>query len=81
MPLPIIQMNDLDFSEMMKDQSSWMNTLLNNVCPRLSMIKFVEGREIVEDEIHFIGKIIGSDNDLRTIESEDPVVYKDTLAK
>ena len=35
----------------------------------------------VEDEIHFIGKIIGSDDDLRTIESEDPVVYKDTLVK
>ena len=41
-----------------------------------------EGKIILfEDEFHFIGKITGSDNDIRTLTSEDPVVYKDTLEK
>ena len=35
----------------------------------------------VEDEFHFIGKITGSEDDIRTLTSEDPVVYKDALEK
>ena len=56
---------------------------MNVVCPRLAMVKIKkEGKRIpVEDEFHFIGKITGSENDIRTLTSEDPVVYKDTLEK
>ena len=69
-------MNDKAFSEMIKGRSSWMEKLLTNVCPRLSMMKIVDGDKMVDDDIHFSGKIIDRhDTDVRTIESDDPVVY------
>ena len=56
---------------------------MNVVCPRLSMIKIKKEEKDfpVEDEFHFIGKITGSEDDIRTLTSEDPVVYKDALEK
>lgn len=73
-------MNFKAFSEMIKGRSSWMEKLLPKVCPRLSMMMIVEGDEMVDDDSNFSGKIIERHGtDVRTIESDDPVVYKDTL--
>ena len=61
---------------MINGKSSWMENLLPNLCPRLSMMKIVDGDEMVDDDIHFSGKIIDRHGtDVRTIERDDPVVY------